>query len=125
MTALARACAEIEELGYAPRVLQAGVFPYALALIDYDVETGRYRGRRFRIGIGFQEDAYPEYPPHWICVASLPGGEVRQHSSFVHDGALWSVFSVPPSDFWDALPTARKNMKTYITRHVTRFWSQL
>ena len=125
MTPLAKILAELNGSGYAAERCRPNNFGYDLAVIDYPVEVGRYRGQRFKVGIGFQEDAYPEYPPHWLCVATLPDSQVPQHSAFTHEGAEWRVFSVPPSDFWDALPTAQKNMKTYLQRHMTRFWNQV
>lgn len=124
-TPLAKVLAELNELGYPAEECKPDGFGYALAVIEYPVRVGRYRGRSFTVGIGFQEDAYPEYPPHWLCVASLPDNQIRQHSEFTHDSAHWRAFSVPPSDFWDRLPTAQKNMKTYLLRHVTRFWGQV
>lgn len=125
MTPLDHIVAELRELGYMPRSIRPAAFDFELATLDYHVENGRYRGSCFRIGIGFQEDAYPEYPPHWICVAAMPDTAIRMHSSFRHDGCEWSVFSVPPSDFWDNLAVGDKNMKTYLRRHLPRFWSQV
>ena len=125
MTVLEKACGELRELGYEPRTVRPDGFAYDLALFDYPVDTGRYKGRCLRVGIGFQENAYPEYPPHWVCVAGLSDAQIPTHSSFRYDDADWAVFSVPPNDFWDGLPSSSKNMKTYVRRHLMRFWSQV
>lgn len=124
-TPLAKILAELHELGFAAVECKPDDFGYALAVIEYPVQVGRYRGRNFTVGIGFQEDAYPEYPPHWLCVASLPDNQIRHHSEFTCKDAHWRAFSVPPSDFWDTLPTVEKNMKTYLWRHMPRFWDQV
>ncbi|MCY4263260.1 MAG: hypothetical protein OXE78_00150 [Gammaproteobacteria bacterium] len=116
---------ELEGLGYDVENCKPDNFGFALALIEYPVKVGRYKGRSFKVGIGFQENAYPEYPPHWLCVASLPDSLIHQHSEFTHNGTQWRVFSAPPSDFWDDLPTVEKNMKSYLLRHMTRFWDQV
>jgi len=125
MTPIEKVLAELQEVGHTAQARQPDGFGYVLAVFEYPVDSGRFRGQRFRVGIGFQEDAYPEYPPHWLCVSSLPDNRIPQHSGFTFDGADWSVFSVPPSDFWDSLPTSQKNMKTYLRLHMTRFWDQV
>ena len=94
-------------------------------VIRYKVPTGRYKGGVFGMAFSFQETAYPEYPPHFIHVAGLPSQGLTPHAVHQHGGMEWKVFSVPPNDFWDALPMAEKNMRTYMRRHVPRFWSQL
>ena len=102
-----------------------GFVGHAAVTFDYAVPTGRHRNRAFTIAVGFQEDAYPEYPPHFIYVADLEYPKIREHSSFDHAGRRWLAFSVPPSDFWDGLASTEKSMKTYVTRHLPRFWSQV
>ncbi len=125
MTPITKVLAELQELGHAAQCCQPDGFGYVLAVFEYPVDSGRFRGHRFRVGIGFQEDAYPEYPPHWLCVSSLSDNRIPQHSGFTFEGADWRVFSVPPSDVWDSLPTSQKNMKTYLRLHMTRFWDQV
>ncbi len=125
MTPVENVCAELREMGYTPQLMRPAGFGHELVALDYHVKIGRYRGKRFRIGIGFQENAYPEYPPHWICVAALSDTSIQPHSSFRHEDDEWKVFSAPPSDFWDNLATAEKNMKPYFHRHLTRFWDQI
>ena len=126
MSALETIGAELRELGFSPAVLRIESLGGAqAAVIDYPVTTGRLRGRTFPVGLAFQEEGYPEYPPHFIWVAGLCEPRLPAHSTVHHDGAAWASFSVPPSDFWDRLPAADKNMKTYINTHLLRFWTQV
>ena len=117
---------ELRDLGYQSEIVANSEFEGCSAvLFDYPVTTGRHRNHTFRLGIGFQEEGYPEYPPHFVYVADLPNPQLPIYASFRYDDAEWSAFSVPPSDFWDGLPFQDKNMKTYIYRHLARFWSQV
>ena len=128
MTPLETVAAELQVLPNVTRArtVNGGGFVGAAAVVfDYVVPTGRYRNRTFPVGVGLQEDACPEYPPHFIYVADLDNPQLPVHSSFDYAGARWSAFSVPPSDFWDGLAVADKNMRTYVDRHLTRFWSQV
>ena len=124
MNALEQVSEELRELGYEPTVLDFDGLG-GFVVIDYDPPIGRYRGRTFRVGIGFQETGYPEYPPHFIAVANLETPGLPVHTAQLHGNDTWSLFSVPPSDFWDRLQAPDKNMKTFLFRHVTRFWSQM
>lgn len=94
-------------------------------VFPYDVPNGRLKGQTLQIGLSFQEDAYPEYPPHFIHVRGLQGAKLTRHSEHEFEGAWWWAFSVPPSDFWDQLAPARKNMRTYVYRHLLRVLEQL
>lgn len=117
---------ELRELGYKAEVIHGEGFNGSSAVaIDYPVSTGQHKGKTFRIAIAFQEDAYPEYPPHFIYVKEIPSPKNHPHSSFDYENSKWTAFSSPPNDFWDGLPTPDKNMKTYIKRHMTRFWDQI
>ncbi len=114
---------ELEELGYTPTLhnWKHGV----VVEFDYTVEAGTRTGQVFRLGMSFQEQGYPEYPPHWIHV-SPPiddglGGVVERYQT--PDGREWIALSRPPSDVWDNLPV--KNMKNYLDEHIRRFWSRL
>lgn len=126
MSAVDQIRTELEELGFAPEVLRIdGLGGERAIVIDYPVRTGRHKERTFKVGVAFQEAGYPEYPPHFIWVAKLASPALPTHSTRHHEGVDWSAFSVPPSDFWDSLPLADKNMKTYMSRHVQRFWDQV
>ena len=117
---------ELRGLGFSADVLRIpGLGGDQAAVFDYPVDTGRYKGRTFRVGVSFQEAEYPEYPPHFVWVAGLQSPALPAHSNGSHDGVQWCAFSVPPSDFWDRLPSADKNMKTYMARHMRRFWKQM
>ena len=117
---------ELRELGFAAKDVRIrGLGGDHAFVFDYPVEVGRHKGRAFKVGVSFQETAYPEYPPHFIWVAELQSPSLPVHSNGNHDGEAWSAFSVPPNDFWDRLPSADKNMKTYLTRHMRRFWDQV
>ena len=119
-------CEELRELNLAPRIVSSQGFIQNNAVeIHYRISNGRLRNQTVRLAIGFQEFSYPEYPPHFIYIANLLDPQLPVHSSFEYDGCQWYAFSVPPSDFWDLLPIEDKNMKTYINRHLLRFWEQI
>ncbi len=96
-----------------------------IVLFEYPVNNGPHRGKTFKIGISFQEDAYPEYPPHFVHIANLHATRLTIFSNYQSPDLEWSVFSLPPSDFWDSLAPADKNMKTYVNRHLARVWAQI
>ena len=126
MRALEQIRAELDALGLSPRIVPRTGFDFgAIVAFRFEVNVGRFKGQRFEVGIGFQENGYPEYPPHFLCIASLPDSVLPVHSCSQVDGSDWCAFSVPPSDFWDSLPTSEKNMKTYVRRHLVRFWGQI
>ena len=112
----------IEEARVVPSWNGAGgrgvVFPF-------DAPSGRFRGETLQIGLSFQEAAYPEYPPHFIHFRGLEGTRITKHSEHEFEGAMWWAFSLPPSDFWDGLDPSRKNMRTYVRRHLLRVLEQL
>lgn len=119
-------CAELRDMGLDPQLIFANGFIQHTAVALYQlVPTGRFKDQTFRLAVGFQEDSYPDYPPHFIYVANLPDSHLPVHSTFEYDKCHWMGFSVPPSDFWDGLPTSQKNMKTFVNRHLLRFWSQI
>lgn len=125
MTDAERVSAELRALGYRPEVVRFAGVDGETVLIDYQVEVGRYRDKTFGIGISFLEKGYPEYPPHFLHVRNLSESNLAQHSRHEFDGDDWATFSVPPSDFWDGLPSEQKTMKSYLNRHVTRFWNEI
>lgn len=126
MTGNEAVCRELGGLGFTPSVERVPDYGEVIAF-DYPVPTGRYRGQTFRIAVGFQGNSYPEYPPHFLHVRSLLQADLRLpvHRTYERDGNSWTVFSVPPGDFWDRLPPAEKTMKTYRNRHLPRFWQEL
>ena len=119
-------CAELREMGLEPHIISAnGFIQNAAVALSQRIPTGRFKDQTFNLAIGFQEDSYPDYPPHFIYVADLPSSQLPVHSSFDYDNRHWKAFSVPPSDFWDNLPASEKNMKTFLNRHLLRFWNQI
>ena len=125
MIAIDQVCEELSAIGYeVHKALPSGA-PIELAIIDYHVEVGRFKGNCFTLGIGPEGAGYPEYPPHFICIADLSDAQMPIHSTFNYNDSVWSVFSTPPKDFWDSLSLSEKNMKTYCLRHLPRFWSQV
>ena len=114
---------ELCRLGHAAGIVS---FPNygRVVVFDYTVDAGPHSGKSYRIGISFQETGYPEYPPHFIHICNAPPLNLTAHSTYDEGDAKWSAFSVPPNDFWDSLPAEHKNMKTYLNKHVRRFWAR-
>ncbi len=126
MSVLEKIAEELRALGYFPREFRIeGLGGDRAVVVEYPVVTGRFRGQAFQLGIALQEQGYPEYPPHFVWVADLCEPRLPVHSSVRFEGADWASFSVPPSDIWDLLPAADKNMKNYVNRHLQRFWDQV
>ena len=126
MNAETQIAQELSKLGFAPETLEiSGLGGNRAVAFKYRVRVGRCKGNHFRVGVAFQESGYPEYPPHFVWVAELTNARLPVHSTCHHQGVRWEAFSVPPSDFWDRLPPSEKNMKTYINRHLARFWNQV
>lgn len=91
----------------------------------YTIEAGSHKGQLVTIGLTFQEEGYPEYPPHWIHVSpALPdgrGGSVQEYSD--ERGRHWLAMSRPPQASWDRLLT--KNMQGYIAEHLRGIWADV
>ena len=118
-----RVWAELESLGYRPSLLDS---PHGQVVsFDYVIETGSLKGKPLTVGVSFQENGYPEYPPHWIHVTPPitdgKGGVVEQYCD--QHGRQWVAMSRPPGDLWDLLPT--KHMSTYISEHLRRLWKDV
>lgn len=124
---LEQVATELRAVGFAPKVVEFPNFGASrqAVLIDVGVQNGRYKGQRLTLGLSFQEDAYPEYPPHFVHMRSIVQTNITRHSTHQFEGEEWSAFSLPPSDFWDALDPEQKNMKTYYARHLLRILNQL
>ena len=119
---------ELRRIGLEPRVVDFPVFRISgkAVVIAIDVQNGKYKGETLTIGLSFQEDAYPEYPPHFVHLKSSVTTDITtRHSTHVFENEEWSAYSLPPSDFWDALQWSQKNMKTYYRRHLQRILAQL
>ena len=56
-----RARGELEFLGY--QTCEFDSPQGRVVSFDYTIETGSHKGTEVKVGIGFQEEGYPEYPP--------------------------------------------------------------
>lgn len=113
---------ELEALGYSP-VLREWA-RVVVVEFDYTVEDGSQAGETFKLGVSFQKNGYPNYPPHWIHVSPpIDDGRGGIQCYTTGDGREWVALSRPPRDIWDGL--SEKNMKNYLDIHIRRFWSHL
>ena len=123
---LERVSEELRDIGLAPRIVDFTGFSRRAVVFDIEVQHGRYKGAILTLALSFQEDAYPEYPPHFVHLKSSISTAITTRRSTHHfDGESWSAYSLPPSDFWDRLESSQKNMKTYYIRHLLRILAQL
>ena len=121
---LERVAQELRELDFVPRIAEFS--SKQAVIVDVPVEHGRYKGQTLVVGFSFQEDAYPEYPPHFVHLkSSVSTSKFTRHSEHDFEGEKWFAYSLPPSDFWDRLDSSQKNMKTYFRRHLLRVLDQL
>ena len=122
--------AELRAVGHplASRIVEFPCFgpsPKAIVM-DVEVLTGRYIGQVLQVGISFQENSYPEYPPHFIHFkATVKTTIVTPHSEHLFEDEVWYAYSLPPSDFWDRLEQSQKNMSTYFYGHLMRIFHKL
>ncbi len=124
---LERVSKELSDIGLAPRIVDFPDFPYSgrAVVFELDVRHGRRAGETLTLALSFQEDAYPEYPPHFVHLKSSVDTKIRKHSTHDFGGENWSAYSLPPNDFWDGLDPSNKNMRTYVRRHLLRVLAQL
>lgn len=118
-----RARRELESMGYDISEFDS---PQGRTVsFNYEMETGSHKGEHVRVGVSFQEEGYPEYPPHWVHISPPindgKGGIAKTYTC--SDGRKWLAMSRPPGDIWDRLPT--KHMTTYISEHLRRLWSDV
>ena len=124
MTAIDKALKDLHDLNI-DAVVVTDVPHGPVLVFSHCVRNGPRQGDCYKVGISFQEDAYPEYPPHFVHVAGLEETRLTRYAEYSAEGVFWKVFSVPPSDFWDRLPGRMKNMKTYVEVHLVRFWRDI
>lgn len=112
---------ELESLGYQTALSDSA--QGKVVSFNYVIETGSRRGQNVTLGVSFQEDGYPEYPPHWVHVTPPiddgRGGSVQRYQDA--QGREWIAMSRPPGQIWDRLPT--KHMVGYIREHLRRLWN--
>jgi len=118
---------ELREIGLSPRIVDFTGFSVLCRAVLFDVEVhhGRYKGKVLTVALSFQENAYPEYPPHFVHLKSSVLTTITKHSTHDFEDENWSAYSLPPNDFWDRLESSRKNMTTYYWRHLVRILAQL
>ena len=118
---------ELKDLEYSPFVIETPVG--ITVFFEYSLPNGKYSGETVLLGISFQEQGYPEYPPHWVHF-SPPynnglGSSDRKYRRKDEKGIEreFIALSRPPSDIWDKLPT--KNMQSYLDLHIYRICESL
>lgn len=114
---------ELESLGYQTYEFDS---PQGnVVAFQYKIEVGSHKDKMVTVGVSFQEEGYPEYPPHWVHVSPHlhdgKGGVVDTHSC--PEGRQWLAMSRPPGVIWDRIPT--KHMRFYISDHLRRIWSDV
>ena len=114
---------ELEALGYRTSLFdsQQGT----VVSFKYTIEAGSHRGTQAMVGLSFQEEGYPEYPPHWIHVTPpIEDGKGGSAGTYTDSqGRTWLAMSRPPGDLWDRLPT--RHMGAYISEHLRRIWKDV
>lgn len=127
MLSIEKIGSELKGMGYAPFFIDTA--QGRTAVIDYCIPVGKHAGEKVLLGFSFQEEGYPEYPPHWIHISppydDLLGGSTQLYNETDKEGIIrkWLALSRPPGSLWDNLPT--KHMKSYIELHVLRFCKNL
>lgn len=114
---------ELDSLGHTTCVFDS---PYGTVVcFDYTIETGSHKGEDVYVGLSFQEEGYPEYPPHWVHITPhIPDGKDGvTHGYSDIEGREWLAMSRPPGPMWDRLPT--KHMASYKTEHLRRIWKDV
>lgn len=127
MSSCERIANELKGLGYEPFFIDS---PQGrTTVISYKIPTGKHNREKVFLGFSFQEEGYPEYPPHWIHISppyddQLGGAfEFYQHKDSQGIERPWRALSRPPTDIWDGLAT--KHMRHYLDYHITRFCKEL
>ena len=122
-SSIERVQGELESLGYRTSVFdsQQG----RVVSFDYAIEVGSHKGALVTVGLSFQDEGYPEYPPHWIHVTPpLDDGKGGSTVTYTDTaGRAWLAMSRPPGDIWDRLPT--KHMGAYVSEHLRRIWKDV
>ena len=113
---------ELGSLGY-----ETQTFDSAMGIVvafNYTIETGSHKETLVLVGVSFQEEGYPEYPPHWIHVSPpIADGRGGLAQTYEMSGCQWLAMSRPPGRLWDQLPT--KHMYGYINEHLRKIWKDV
>ena len=113
---------ELRSLGY--KTQQFNTHIGLVVAFNYTIETGSHKGMPVLVGVSFQDEGYPDYPPHWVHVsppiADGKGGSTQNYETAGHE---WLAMSRPPGRVWDQLPT--KHMYAYINEHLRGIWKDI
>lgn len=113
---------ELESLGYETCTFNSGMG--VVVAFNYTIETGSHKGREAWVGVSFQEEGYPDYPPHWIHVnPPIPDGRGGSVQTYEMSGCEWLAMSRPPGRVWDQLRT--KHMSGFISEHLRKIWKDV
>ena len=113
---------ELESLGYETQMFNSGMG--VVVAFNYTIETGSHKGTSVLVGVSFQEEGYPDYPPHWIHVSPpIPDGRTGSAQNYEMSGRPWLAMSRPPGRLWDQLPT--KHMYGFINEHLRKIWKDV
>ena len=112
---------ELESLGYKTEVFDSGTTAGIVVAFDYSIEVGSNKGKQVWVGVSFQEEGYPDYPPHWIHITPpIPDGREGAVQNYERNNQKWLAMSRPPGKLWDQMPT--KYMGSYIKEHLRKIW---
>ena len=101
---------ELVSLGYETQTFNSGMG--VVVAFNYTIETGSHKGKPVLVGVSFQDEGYPDYPPHWIHVSPpIPDGRGGTVQTYELSGSSWLAMSRPPGSLWDQLPT--KHMRGF------------
>ena len=113
---------ELVSLGYETQTFNSGMGD--IVAFNYIIETGTHKGEPVLVGVSFQEEGYPDYPPHWIHVSPpIDDGRGGSVQTYEESGRPWLAMSRPPGRIWDQLPT--KHMYGFISEHLRKIWKDV
>ena len=116
-----KARAELKALGY--ETFEFDWQNGRVVAFQYTIEAGSKAGTPVLVGISFQEEGYPEYPPHWVHVSPpIPDHHGGGQAYCTDDGREWLAMSRAPGSTWDRLPMPKRDMASYIEEHMRRMW---
>ena len=125
---LQRIVEELQSIVLNPRIFgfsASSTLQHAV-MFDIKAQSGRYKGKILKVALSFQENSYPEYPPHFVHLkSSITTERFTRNFTYQFEGEEWSAYSLPPNDFWDKLDSSQKNMVTYVRRHIYRILAEL
>ena len=113
---------ELQFLGYKTQQFSTSIG--LVVVFNYTIEVGSHKGTPVSLGVSFQEEGYPDYPPHWIHISPpIDDGKGGSTQTYERDGRQWLAMSRPPGRLWDQLRT--KHMQGYISEHLRRIWKDV